>query len=874
MYHMRYVIRFAQLFFIIGIAGTGFSQQTHATTFLTDNFTGTASSTLESHLSDNGQGWIKNTASSSSIGLNGGITISSTNDIFPTQTRKTAIYTTTGTSTSADYEIQGTVSVVSARLSDYVGLVARYATSTDNGYAATYAHSAGGFILVKRVNGTPTVLGSYNVTAATNDVVLLRVRGSSISVLVNGIERISASDTTFTDAGKAGVFLYANSAPGDATGIHFDSVTASDLPPLPSVTIMTPSAYQVVQRDGTDTADISISGTYTGTPTALEASWNGASYQTIVSSPTGGTFSGTLLDQPVGQGTLSVRFAGTTTSASVPYVGVGDVFVIAGQSNAVGQGTSNQSYASSTFKAGVYSVGYFWQELTDPVGTNFGQSDAIGNNTLYGGSVWPLLASYIMQNEHMPVAFVPSAKNGSGLTVPGVSGSGQWTIPGNHEDRTTLYGSMVHRARSAGGVKAVLWWQGETDGLSTTTEATYEAALNTLADTIYADLGVTLVPVRLQNSSGISDVAESYVNSAIQAVWAANDHVVAGPWLTDLPSDDAYHLKTDAHLATAASRWWNALDLGVYPASSAYTVTGPDSGLSRTGSTTFTIALSDDVDVPFLGTQTITVSDGGAGGTFSLVGATTTSTGSIRITPEASSTSSTFSYTPVTTGDIELSFTNGQGWNDPDALTYDTSVETRSSGSRGRSGGSVVPSTTSTTNTPAVSTSISFVRDLTLSSMGTDVVALQEFLIARGYSIPAGATGYFGTQTQQALIQFQIASQVAPAQGYFGPKTRAILAASLPVAIVSSTTATVPSPATSESSNRFMRPLSLGSTGDDVIALQTILKEKGFYTYPNITGYYGQATLQAVANFQASIGLDNLGYVGPATRAALNEIPR
>lgn len=68
----------------------------------------------------------------------------------------------------------------------------------------------------------------------------------------------------------------------------------------------------------------------------------------------------------------------------------------------------------------------------------------------------------------------------------------------------------------------------------------------------------------------------------------------------------------------------------------------------------------------------------------------------------------------------------------------------------------------------------------------------------------------------------------------------------------------------------FERPLSIGSTGSDVSALQTILQQKGFYGYPEITGYYGPITLQAVADFQRSVGLDHLGYVGPATRAILN----
>ncbi|MGB4076674.1 MAG: peptidoglycan-binding protein [Minisyncoccia bacterium] len=71
------------------------------------------------------------------------------------------------------------------------------------------------------------------------------------------------------------------------------------------------------------------------------------------------------------------------------------------------------------------------------------------------------------------------------------------------------------------------------------------------------------------------------------------------------------------------------------------------------------------------------------------------------------------------------------------------------------------------------SSSTTFTMDLTLGSSGAEVTALQNWLIAEGYSIPAGATGYFGAQTQAALAAFQAANGISPASGYFGPITRA-----------------------------------------------------------------------------------------------------
>lgn len=67
----------------------------------------------------------------------------------------------------------------------------------------------------------------------------------------------------------------------------------------------------------------------------------------------------------------------------------------------------------------------------------------------------------------------------------------------------------------------------------------------------------------------------------------------------------------------------------------------------------------------------------------------------------------------------------------------------------------------------------SFTRDLTIGSTGADVTAWQNFLISSGHGIAAGATGYFGAQTQAATAAWQSANGVMPPAGYFGPISRA-----------------------------------------------------------------------------------------------------
>lgn len=259
-----------------------------------------------------------------------------------------------------------------------------------------------------------------------------------------------------------------------------------------TIAITTPVSYQVFQRDGSNVGDIAITGTYTGSPTAIEARFNGGAWATIDASPAAGSYSGTLSNQAPGQGTLEVRFTNETdTTSSRTLVGVGDIFVCAGQSNMSGRGTSNQSYSHATLKACLFGNDYTWKELSDPYDSATSQTDAVSSDAgVVAGSFIPLLATELMALTGVPVAFIPCAKGATGIDpdhLPGV----------DHQDRATLYGSMVYRALQVGGVKCVLWFQGETDAINGVSQADYNADLDTIANAIQADLGVKLMACKL-----------------------------------------------------------------------------------------------------------------------------------------------------------------------------------------------------------------------------------------------------------------------------------------------------------------------------------------------------------------------------------------
>ncbi len=75
------------------------------------------------------------------------------------------------------------------------------------------------------------------------------------------------------------------------------------------------------------------------------------------------------------------------------------------------------------------------------------------------------------------------------------------------------------------------------------------------------------------------------------------------------------------------------------------------------------------------------------------------------------------------------------------------------------------------------------VRALEQGMEGSDVTALQVALVAldKGPAAHAlagaGTTGYFGALTKAALIEYQLAASISPAAGYYGPLTRAKMAA-------------------------------------------------------------------------------------------------
>lgn len=105
------------------------------------------------------------------------------------------------------------------------GLAVRQSTSDLTMYLTRY--EGGRYLLAKFVAGVYTELGSYTVNhLGTTHKLRLEVTGTAIKVYVDGVLRISVTDSSIAAAGKAG--LTAGAANDVGFGRHIDNFIAVD----------------------------------------------------------------------------------------------------------------------------------------------------------------------------------------------------------------------------------------------------------------------------------------------------------------------------------------------------------------------------------------------------------------------------------------------------------------------------------------------------------------------------------------------------------------------------------------------------------------------------------------------------------------------
>jgi hypothetical protein len=161
---------------------------------------------------------------------------------------------------------------------------------------------------------------------------------------------------------------------------------------------------------------------------------------------------------------------------------------------------------------------------------------------------------------HIPLAFVHCALGGSVIA--------QWQRSNTNPDgATTLYGAMIKRVRALGGhVRAVLFWQGETDALADTSQAAYTILSSRFDANVWRDLQVPIVVGQIGDYNHDSPrLGANNVRLAQEDLWTdGGPIVVPGPCLYDIDLDGSNHFLTAAQNEGAAERWTAAIENGIY----------------------------------------------------------------------------------------------------------------------------------------------------------------------------------------------------------------------------------------------------------------------------------------------------------------------
>ncbi len=243
--------------------------------------------------------------------------------------------------------------------------------------------------------------------------------------------------------------------------------------PAATLTLAAPLDYQVVQRGNGNRGNITVAGNLADAEAKdvvlegriitngkadewqkLPAHFKGATFEAKMETPAGGWY---RLELRASDGDKVLA------EAAVEHVGVGEVFLVAGQSNSANHGEEKQSTKSG--KVATFN-GKRWQLANDP------QPGASGS----GGSFLPPFGDAIAQRFAVPVGLIACGIGATSVrewlpkgtkfpNPPTLTGRVRQLPSGEWESNGEAFDMLVARMKQMGplGFRAVLWHQGESD---------------------------------------------------------------------------------------------------------------------------------------------------------------------------------------------------------------------------------------------------------------------------------------------------------------------------------------------------------------------------------------------------------------------------
>ena len=242
--------------------------------------------------------------------------------------------------------------------------------------------------------------------------------------------------------------------------------------------VTSPNTRKIFQRGEDNLADIEISGTYTGTLDKVEARvtpmaeyTSGATSDWIEVSSGNFAYSGVISDVAAG-GWYQIEVRGSvddviTCTGVHERVGVGDIYVVAGQSNSANYGTKSYTLQDDRVSVRDSLSTDTWRLAYSPFPIAGG----------VGGTAWDRLGDLLVAELNIPVGFISVGVGGSSL--------GQWVNTGYAD---TLLKPAV-QSFPVEGFKAVIWHQGESDAAGGTLRDTYASNFQSMVDDTRTNAG-------------------------------------------------------------------------------------------------------------------------------------------------------------------------------------------------------------------------------------------------------------------------------------------------------------------------------------------------------------------------------------------------
>ena len=306
------------------------------------------------------------------------------------------------------------------------------------------------------------------------------------------------------------------------------------------VQVSFPTTRAVLQRNNSNQATIRITGYYTSNVTRIEARLQAREGQgtstewgTIQNTPSGGVYAGDLTGSG-GWYNLEVRGmngdqqVGNVTT--VERVGIGEVFVIAGQSNAQGVHQNAPNPGNDRVNCVNYTYPDIYPEQPPtPVFSKLDNSEGFAIAPIGVGSwCWGQLGDVLVNRLNVPIMFFNAAFSGTavqnwrqsapeGSTAYGIY-NGQPYV--NNQPYSNLRVALQFYTNMLG-VRAVLWHQGEADNL-----------INTPFNAYLFDLQTVIAQSRKEYSNNLSWVVArasygDFIGLRDEAVIMGQNQVIA-----------------------------------------------------------------------------------------------------------------------------------------------------------------------------------------------------------------------------------------------------------------------------------------------------------------------------------------------------------